>query len=70
MTQNHGLLGLIEKLKSALDNKNFVRAVPIDLSKAFDCISYDLLIANYMLMALLKTALHFTTPSNVSKIRK
>ena len=59
MTQNHGLLGLIEKLKSALDNKNFVRAVPIDLFKVFDCISYDLLIANYMLMALLNNSLTF-----------
>ena len=36
---------LIEKRKSALDNKNFVGSVLMDLSKASDCIPNDLLIA-------------------------
>ena len=42
---NHVLLRLIEKWKSVLDNKNFVRSVLMDLSKASDCITNDLLIA-------------------------
>ena len=42
---NHVLLRLIGKWKSALDNKNFVRAELMDLSKAFGRIHHDLLIA-------------------------
>ena len=42
---NHVLLRFIEQWKSALDNKNMVGAVLMDLSKAFDCIRHNLLIA-------------------------
>ena len=42
---NHVLLRLIEQWKSALDKINLVGAVLIDLSKAFECISHDLVIA-------------------------
>ena len=42
---NHVLLRLIQQWKSGLDNKNFVEAVLMDLSKTFDCIPHDLLIA-------------------------
>ena len=42
---NHVLLRLIEEWKKHMDNKNFVGAVLMDLSKAFDCIPHDLLIA-------------------------
>ena len=42
---NHALLRLIENWKAALDRRLFTGAVLMDLSKAFDCIPGDLLIA-------------------------
>ena len=39
------LLTMIEKMKSSRDNKQFCAAILIDLSKPFDCIPYDLLMA-------------------------
>ena len=44
-SSNHVLLRLLEEWKKHLDDKNFVGAVLMDLSKAFDCIPHDLLIA-------------------------
>ena len=41
----HSLLSMLEKWKSAVDNKKVFGALPTDLSKAFDCLSHDLLIA-------------------------
>ena len=41
----HILLAIIEKMKAWRDNKQFCAAILTDLSKAFDCICYDLLIA-------------------------
>ena len=41
----HCLLSMLEKWKSAIDNKNMFGALLTDLSKAFDCLSHDLLIA-------------------------
>ena len=41
----HCLLSMIEKMKKSLDKNHFAAAVLTDLSKAFDCINHDLLIA-------------------------
>ena len=42
---NHVLIRLIENWKQSLGNQKFVGAVLMGLSKAFDCIPHDLLIA-------------------------
>ena len=52
-SSNHALLKLIEEWKKSLDDKNIIGAVLMDLSKAFDCILLDLLIANFILMVFL-----------------
>ena len=36
---------MIEKIKKALDNKEYCGLLLTDLSKAFDCVKHDLLIA-------------------------
>ena len=41
----HALLALIEKWKSSLDKNEYAGAVLMDLSKAFDCLNHDLLLA-------------------------
>ena len=40
---NHVFFKLMENWKKSQDNKNFVGAVLMGLSKAFDCIPHDLL---------------------------
>ena len=44
-SSEHALLSLIENWKKVLDKKGFGGAVLMDLSKAFDTIKHDLLIA-------------------------
>ena len=44
-SSNHVLLKLIKEWKKSLDDKNIIGAVIMDLSKAFNCIPHDLLVA-------------------------
>ena len=41
----HSLVNMLEKWKNTLDKGGFVCAIFIDLSKAFDTMNHDLLIA-------------------------
>jgi len=58
-SSNHVLLRLIENWKKSLDNKNFVGTVLMDLSKAFDCIPHDLLVAKLHAYGLSENAVTF-----------
>jgi retron-type reverse transcriptase len=42
----YALMAMVEKMKKCLDNKGLFGAVLMDLSKAFDTINHELLIAN------------------------
>ena len=55
----HCLLAMLEKWKSAIDNKKTFDALLTDLSKTFDCISHDLLIAKLNAYGLSLPALRF-----------
>ena len=44
-SSQHALLRLMEKLNTSLDKNQKVGILMVDLSKAFDCISHELLIA-------------------------
>ena len=58
-SSNHVLLRLIENWKKFLDNKKFVGTVLIDLSKSFDCIPHDLLVAKLHAYGLTEEAVTF-----------
>ena len=55
----HCLLVMIEMWKKALDEKSVAGAILTDLSKAFDCLSHDLLIAKLEAYNFEKSALKF-----------
>ena len=44
-TTQHALIRMVEKWKVSLDNGENVGGILMDLSKAFDCIKHDLLLA-------------------------
>ena len=41
----HALIKLVKKCRSSLDMRGFAGAILMDLSKAFDCLNHELLIA-------------------------
>ena len=57
-SSNHVPIRLIESCKISLDQKKFVGTVLMDLSKAFDSIPHDLLIAKIMVTVYQKTPLY------------
>ena len=56
-SSQHALICLIEKWKKILDEKGFCGAVLMDLSKAFDTINHELLIAKIHTYGFEKSAL-------------
>ena len=55
----HCLVSMLEKWKSATDNKKSFGALLTDLSKAFDCLSHELLIAKLNAYGFNMSALRF-----------
>ena len=53
----HALITLLEKLSLSLDNKGYGGAILMDLSKAFDTLNHDLLIAKLHAYGFSKIAL-------------
>ena len=49
----HSLIVMLEKWRKALDNNKLAGALLTDLSKAFDCLNHNLMIANCMHMVLI-----------------
>ena len=69
----HCLVSMLEKWRSELNNKKSFGALLTDLSKAFDCLSHDLLIAKLNAFGFSMQALRFaysylTSPKQRAKI--
>ena len=53
----HALIRFVENCRKALDSGNIAGAIFMDLSKAFDCMNHELLIAKLQAYGLNKNAL-------------
>ena len=58
-SSHHVLIRVIEECRQKLDSDHFVDAVLMDLSKAFNCIPHDLLIAKLSAYRLSNKALAY-----------
>ena len=67
-SSNHTLLRLLQNWKKFRYNKNFVDAVLMDLSKAFDCIPHNLLAVKLHIHRLSEDAITFV--HSYLKLRK
>ena len=63
----HCLLAMIEKWKKAVDNGNVFGALLTDLSKAFDCLPHDLIIAKLNSYGFNLTALNLIHNENAKR---
>ena len=68
----HALLKLVEDCRKAIDKRGCSGAVMMDLSKAFDCLNYELLIAKLHTYGFSKTALdliHNYLPNRKQRVK-
>ena len=66
----HCLVSILEKWKSATDNEKSFGALLTDLSKAFDCLSHDILIAKLHAYGFNMSALYIVILKIVCKEQK
>ena len=64
----HALFRLIQSWQKELDGSGFVGTIPMDLSKAYDCLPYDLMVAKLEACGLAKECLQLI--SNYLSYRK
>ena len=53
----HALFKLLHSWQKELDNSGFIGIIPMDLSKADDCLSHNLIIAKFKAYGLIKNSL-------------